>query len=145
MLYPKRHPGTGFQPDRLKAKRDQLIGILSSKMKAQLGVVEPSKDQRIRQEIELLFKTTATPIEADLKNLERKLRQEFTGERSMINSRMQSASQSNLLKATAEKTLGTSHSVRSGIGITNLKSGAALSGSLSNVRRSLGTEEEYWA
>lgn len=78
MSYPKRHPGTGFQPDRLRQKRDQLVQILSGKMKAQLSIKDPKADQRIREELQQLFATHATPSEQDLKKVERGIKQEFS-------------------------------------------------------------------
>ena len=148
MSYPKRHPGTGFQPDRLKQKRDQLVSILSGKMKAQLSIKDPKADQRIREEITQLFATHATPSEQDLKKIERALKQEFNGQPSAPTQPLKgSASQSNLFKQTAEaNVLGTSQSMRS-IGIANMKTHipSQSQNPLSSVRRSLGTEDQYWA
>jgi hypothetical protein len=50
MAYPKRHPGTSFQPDRLRNKREQLINILVSKLKTRLNA-DPATELKIRDHV----------------------------------------------------------------------------------------------
>jgi len=70
MAYPKRHPGTSFQPDRLKNKRDQLLILIVQKLKAKLNL-NPEEESIAKDKIKFLFMARNSPTEADLKEVER--------------------------------------------------------------------------